>query len=343
MKPTRVIQTDDLPEPHGFGPGAVLLHDRRLPRIVPGFREWAGAFPARYGVTAGEGLKAVEAFPAHITRLLDRIGGSGRREAKLVCAGGGSVGDFGGFAASVLRRGIGLVQMPSTWLAAIDSAHGGKTALNAGGAKNQIGTFRPADAAYLVKPLLFTQPDARAREGLGELIKMALVDGGAWAKRLLAAPDEGAELVWKFLLPAVRAKLAVVRRDPEERSGARQVLNLGHTVGHVLEAHLGLTHGRAVAQGLHFALDWSVKRAGLAASERDRFRALLERHTGEAPPAGRTDPLPRRAFLRLLGRDKKADAGGTVTFVFLKGLGQPVRRRVRREAVAAEAAQQGWI
>jgi len=343
MKRSRLIQTEGLPDPEAFGPGAVLVYDRRLTRGLRRFAAWSRRFPARYPVQAGEALKAVDAFPEHARKLVKLAGGFSRRESVLVCAGGGSVGDFGGFAASVLRRGIGLVHIPSTWLAAIDSAHGGKTALNVAGAKNQIGTFYPADAVHLVKNLLFSQPPARAPEALSEFIKVALIDGGPWAKRILTSSLRGADLVWTHLKSAIRAKMRVVEVDPEETGGHRQILNFGHTLGHVLEAHHGLPHGSAVAQGQLFALDWSRIKVGLTDDDHAAFRDLLIRHTGQKPGPGALPRIPRRTFLTLLGRDKKSVALTGVTFVFLKGLGRPVRRRVIHEEVAEQAAAHGWI
>jgi 3-dehydroquinate synthase len=343
MKRTRLIQTEALPDPERFGPGAVLVYDRRLTRRLEGFTPWSRRFPARYPVRAGEELKAVDAFPEHIRKLVERTGGFGRSESVLVCAGGGSVGDFGGFAASVLRRGVGLVHVPSTWLSAIDSAHGGKTALNVAGAKNQIGTFYPADAVHLVKNLLFSQPRARAEEALSEFVKVALIDGGPWAKRVLTSPLLGADLVWTHLKSAIQAKMRVVEADPEETGGHRQILNFGHTLGHVLEAHHGLAHGTAVAQGQFFALDWSRSKVRLSEDDHAAFHALLARHTGQEPGPGRLPKIPNRTFLTLLGRDKKSDALTGVTFVFLKGLGRPIRRRVSHQEVAEQAAAHGWI
>ena len=343
MKTTQIIQTNTLPAPDRFGPGAVLLYDRTLPRRLPGFADWTRRFPRSLAVTAGESTKSVDAFPAHARKLTTLTAGFSRSEATLVAAGGGSVGDLAGFLASVLQRGIRLIHLPSTWLAAMDSAHGGKTALNVGGVKNQIGTFYPASQVFLVKELLFTQPRARARDGLAELVKMAFLDNGPWAERLQKDRRKDAELIWPYLRPAIQAKMAVVALDPEERTGHRQILNLGHTVGHVLEAYHGLSHGRAVAQGLFFALDWSRARVRLPARNHDAAVDLLTRCTGERPLPGRTPPVPRRTFVSLLGQDKKGQTRDRVTFVFLRGPGQPVRRPVTHAEVVDEARSKGWV
>ena len=177
----------------------------------------------------------------------------------MVALGGGSVGDFAGFFASVCKRGLPLIQIPSTWLAAIDSAHGGKNALNVGSMKNQLGTIAFARRIFLSKHLLCGQPTERAQEAMGELAKIAIIDGGPWVKELLAAPESDGELLWRFLSCAVAAKYKVVLSDPLERLSVRHQLNLGHTIGHILEIQHQLPHGLAVAQGLHFALELSTR------------------------------------------------------------------------------------
>ncbi len=340
---SKLIRTRALPDPGAFGPGAVLFHDRRLLRRVPGFSTWAGRFPARLSVRAGEGLKSLDDFPDLIASVARLTRGFSRRETQVVCAGGGTVGDVGGFIASILKRGVTLVHVPSTWLAAVDSAHGGKTGLNLDGAKNQVGTFYCADRVYLVKHLLDTAPAALVREGLSELVKMAFLDGGPWTEGLFTDHRQGGELIWKHLPPAIDAKWKVVAQDPEEHTGHRQILNLGHTLGHVLEAHHGLTHGRAVAQGLYFALEWSRQKVRLPARDLARYRQAVATHTGEEPLAGTLAGIPRKRFLSWLGRDKKSGSNTHVTFIFLRGAGRPVRRKVLLEAVADEAARQGWV
>lgn len=334
---------ENLPAPERLGAETVLIYDRRLERAVPGFASWTRGFSARMPVTAGEGLKDLRAFPAHCERLLKTVQNLSARRLTIVVAGGGSVGDFGGFIASVFKRGVRLVQMPTTWLAAIDSAHGGKTALNVRGGKNQIGTFYQADEIFLVAKLLGAQPEARAVEALGELAKIALIDGRPWVRKFERVRGErpGA-LLLRFLRDAIAAKYRVVKRDPLEKSGARQVLNLGHTFGHVLEAQLGLAHGVAVAQGLFFALEWSRARGDLRARDFARAQALLTEVCGlDRLAAGRLPTVAQAR--RLLVLDKKRAAAGQVTFVFLRGFGRPVRRDVAIDEVLKELARQRWV
>ncbi|MCX7978645.1 MAG: hypothetical protein N2578_06535, partial [Bdellovibrionaceae bacterium] len=135
--------------PHISGQGAVLIYDRHLDSICPGFIR---KFPLRYAVSGGEGLKDAARFFAHMERLAKITAKADLPRPRIIAMGGGSVGDFSGFVASVWKRGTPLVHIPSTWLAAMDSAHGGKTALNLSGIKNQIGTFYSAESVHLIQP-----------------------------------------------------------------------------------------------------------------------------------------------------------------------------------------------
>ena len=329
-----------LPAPKGFGPCAVLIYDRKLVRLVPGFKAWASRFPASWPVTAGERLKSVRNFPSAVERLAKIAGGWPPRETVIVAVGGGSVGDFAGFLASVFKRGVRLQHLPSTWLSALDSAHGGKTALNVGGFKNQIGTFYAAERTLLCRPLLGGQPRARAREATGELAKIALIDGGAWARRLKVREGREGEAIWKALSPAIEAKLRIVRRDPRETSGGRQVLNLGHTFGHVLESELGLAHGDAVAHGLDFALAWSAHRRLLSQPAFEDLRSFhREGMFFRSPPP---PPLSERKLRAALSQDKKRERSGIV-FIFVRGWGRTERVTVTIDEIVAEARRQGRV
>jgi 3-dehydroquinate synthase len=329
--------------PVSFDPtNTLLIFDRRLPEFSREFKAWSAKYPFRYAVTSGEGLKSIDTFPTHVKKLNDLARDLSPRSMTVVAVGGGSVGDFAGFFASVYKRGVRLVHFPTTWLAAIDSSHGGKTALNVGGAKNQIGTFYPASQVVLIKSLLATQPAERAEEAMGELGKIALIDGGAWVKKLERSRRSDGEMIWEFLKPAIESKLKVVERDPQELKGERQVLNLGHTVGHVLEAEFGWAHGRSVAQGLFFALEFSEHSGLLPEKITDRAMKLLSGRMGLKPEAPKRK-LTAARFTDLILKDKKRSASGQVTFIFLKGFGQTVRASVTIEDLLQEARRQGLV
>jgi 3-dehydroquinate synthase len=314
---------------------SVLIYDSILERK---FSAELAAFPHRFAVESGETLKSIESFASFCERVSRSDLDVPARQMTVVAMGGGSVGDFAGFFASVYKRGVRLVHVPSTWLAAIDSAHGGKTALNVGGAKNQIGTFYPAEAVCLVRPLLESSGVPRVEDAMGELAKIALIDGGAWVKTLEKTRLFGPDLMWKFLKPAVDSKMKIVSRDLFEKKGLRQVLNLGHTMGHAIESLGELSHGAAVAQGLFFALEFSRSRGLLKAAAFDRAMSLM----GVLGLAPSPMALPIADLRRILLSDKKRDRAGSVTFIFLRGIGRVERREVSVDDVVSEARRQGW-
>ena len=336
-----------LPPASRLGRDALLLCDRKLCTSLPQFKKWTNGFPAVYSVAAGEKLKNIDRFPAHIKAIFRQIKHLNPKKLIIVVVGGGSLGDFGGFVASILKRGLPLIHIPTTWLAAIDSCHGGKTALNVGKGKNQIGTFYNAKEIFIVKEILMQEPMNRIQEAGAELAKIALIDGRSWIKPLEKSGPFTTQLLWDLLPDAIESKMRIVRRDPFEKKGERAVLNLGHTLGHLLELSVGLPHGQAVAQGLFFSLDWSLRRGMLSSQEHHRANNLLkntlsflplnetERFKNKAPRAGRAREI--------LLQDKKRSSQRELSFVFLKGIGKPVRLSIPTEEILSEMLRQKWI
>jgi 3-dehydroquinate synthase len=242
------------------------------------------------------------------------------RDTLLVVAGGGSVGDLGGLAAALYARGLDHVLVPTTLLAMVDSSIGGKTAIDLPEGKNLVGAFHPPRLVAIDLGFLDTLPDVEFRSGLGELLKVAI---GLSAELFALLETQAAAVLARDPAVLVRcvqlalaAKIGVVENDFHER-GPRRLLNLGHTLGHALEAHSGyrLQHGIAVARGLHFALDVAQRDGHLRADEHARCEELLVRYGFAATP------LPDRAALRpFLRRDKKA-AADAVAFVLPTGVG----------------------
>ena len=144
MQKTQLQFYSKWPSAQGLQPKRSLIIVDQKVRKHPALQKWLQKFPFVYTVEAGETLKQIENFPGHIEKILKISQSISERPLQIICIGGGSVGDFAGFVASVFKRGVDLVQIPSTWLSAVDSAHGGKNALNSKSAKNQIGTFHPA-------------------------------------------------------------------------------------------------------------------------------------------------------------------------------------------------------
>lgn len=327
-----------LPAARRFSRHSLLIYDRRLKAHLGA---WPQSFAASYAVSSGEKLKSIETFAHHVEQILKRVKGFPRGATTIVVLGGGSVGDFGGLVASLLWRGVKLVHIPSTWLAAIDSAHGGKTALNVGTLKNQLGTFYPADECYLVRNLLASQGPARAEEGLSEMLKVALVGDATLWRQLEASRRPNNELIWSQLPRAIAAKMRIVRRDPFEKKGLRKLLNLGHSLGHALELARGLAHGEAVGWGLLFSFEWSREIGLLKDSDHARALKVIQARLGFL-----ARPKPRLSVAELeraLLADKKRLKTGQIDFVFIKSIGQGCLRTLSIKACLKEASRQGWI
>ena len=324
---------------------SLLIYDRKLLQVVPNFKNWAQQFQRQYPVTGGETLKDIEALPNHMKKILNKADGLSPKDMQIVSVGGGSVGDFSGFVASLFKRGVSLVHIPSTWLSAIDSAHGGKTAMNVGESKNQIGTYHHACKVYLVKELLMGQPSSRAREGLGELVKMALLTKSDWSKDLKKKKSSDKKILWKYLKSAVSEKYRFIAADPFEEKGIRQFLNLGHTLGHILEAHHGWAHGLCVGVGLRFALEWSFHKKLLPQREYEEAQAICESliPTYLELAGNSAKPLTRQQFFKLAVRDKKEATNKSLKFVFLQKVGEPILLKVNIEDFYQRARNYGVV
>jgi 3-dehydroquinate synthase len=234
----------------------------------------------------------------------------------VVALGGGVVGDTAGFAAATYARGVDVVQVPTTLLAMVDSAIGGKTGVNLPEGKNLVGAFHQPRAVLQDPSVLATLPDSEYRSGLGEVAKYALLGDEVLTQLLETRAGEllarEPALLTDVVGRCAAAKATVVAADEFERTGARAALNLGHTVGHALEQATGyaLAHGEAVAIGLVFAtrLAAALERIPVQAADRAReLVASLDLPIG-APAGLRADDL-----LAFMARDKKSTGG--LTFV----------------------------
>lgn len=337
MQKSKIIFKDNFKEISLDAQLSFLIYDKDLLKYSSEFKTWQKKYKFQYAVQAGEKLKSLSNFESHVNHILSLSQGMNTRKMQFVVIGGGSVGDFGGFIASIFKRGVGLVHIPSTWLAAIDSAHGGKTALNVRSAKNQIGTFYVSQKIFIIKSLLDAQPIERASEACGEMIKIALIDGGSWTKKLAQETDVR-EVFKRFLKPAIAAKYTIVDQDPFEKSGIRQTLNLGHTWGHVVESSHALPHGTAVLAGLQFCLRWSFYLKILKLSELQRAESFFNLLT-----LPEIKNLSRSDAVKFLRQDKKKSNGNKLSFIFLKSVGQPIQLKVSVDEILIEAKRQGWL
>jgi shikimate kinase / 3-dehydroquinate synthase len=227
-----------------------------------------------------------------------------------VAVGGGVVGDLAGFCAAVYQRGMRHVQVPTTLVAQVDSAYGGKTGVDLPEGKNYAGAYHQPSAVLCDPAALATLPHEELAAGYVEVVKTALIAGGP----LWARVRQGGEPDLETVIGCARTKLAVVAED-ERDGGRRQVLNLGHTVGHAIEAATGYTryrHGEAVGIGLLAALRLSGRDA-LRAEVADLLRARGLPHEFEGASVDEV--------LALVQRDKKR-AGGRVPFVLVEAPGE---------------------
>ena len=310
-----------------------------------GIRDFISSFPHRLGLRGGESVKEFRDFPKKMNLILKKWPQPMSRDQTMVVLGGGTLGDFGGFVASIIKRGVPLIQIPSTWLAAMDSAHGGKTALNRERVKNQIGSFYPAGKVFIIKDLLKACPQKLKEQSYGELMKMALIGESRFFKKILIEKRDVDEFIWYFLKSCIEDKYHLILQDPFETKKIRQVLNFGHTFGHALEFCFGWSHGDSVLQGLFFALEWSRYRGDLSQNLYEQITGVL-RNKFERVPACELNwyrKPGKRAVTSALLEDKKMDEEGQILFVFLKAIGKTLLKPVLVEDLISEAKRQGWV
>jgi 3-dehydroquinate synthase len=296
------------------------------------------------GTVVLEPGEATKSF-TELGALSERLLGMGLERNDLVVAlGGGVVGDLTGFAASMLRRGVRLVQVPTSLLAQVDSSVGGKTGINTPQGKNLIGAFHQPSLVLVDTDLLSTLPPREMRAGYAEVVKYGLLGDASFFERLdrnwrgIFGNDPAA--LADAIETCIGAKAAIVARD-ETESGDRMLLNLGHTFGHALEAWAGfssrLLHGEAIAIGMAQAFRYSQARdlcePGTAERVERHLRAVgLPTRIAHIPGADRPDAA---ALLALMGQDKKV-RHGKLTFILARGIGQAcIARDVSPSAIDA--------
>ena len=265
-----------------------------------------------------------------VERLAEELSAAGADRASLLVAfGGGIVGDIGGFLAAIYMRGMDYVQVPSTLLAQVDSSVGGKTGANLLAGKNLIGAFHHPRAVFADVDLLRTLPPRELRAGWMEVVKAGILrDAGLFdflerkAEVLATGPAaaDHADLLAEIVARSVAIKAEIVGLD-ERESGVRMLLNLGHTVGHAIEAATGyraLLHGEAVGWGMLAAIHIARARGWVSPGDSERMGRLI--HTLGRLPFFAAAP---QALLAAAGRDKKNSAG-TRRFVLPTAIGTTV-------------------
>jgi 3-dehydroquinate synthase len=276
-------------------------------------------------VPPGEGSKSWSTLSQLVDRLLEL---GIERSDHVVAFGGGVIGDLVGFAAAIVNRGCGFVQIPTTLLAQVDSSVGGKTAINVAAGKNLVGAFHQPSLVLIDPACLDTLDLRQIRAGYAEIVKYALIqdaDFFEWLESNGASVLEGdGDARRHAIATAVAGKARIVAEDERETSGRRALLNLGHTFGHALEAEAGfsdrLLHGEAVAVGMALAFDFSVRRGLCPPHDAERAR----RHMGAAGlPVSLPDARIKASGDRLVQHmmhDKKKE-GGRLPFILVHGIG----------------------
>jgi 3-dehydroquinate synthase len=284
----------------------------------------------------GEGTKSWESLNRIVDTLLES---RFDRNSLIVALGGGVIGDLAGFAAATYQRGIDFVQVPTTLLAQVDSSVGGKTAINHPRGKNMIGAFHQPRLVIADTETLASLPPRELSAGLAEVIKHGAIADADYLDRVASRMPQllahDASALADAVVASIRIKAEVVARD-ERESGARALLNFGHTFGHAIEAGAGYgkwLHGEAVGVGMVMATDLSMRLGYLGEHEVARMKAVI----GDAglPLQGPAWPLER--YLAYMSIDKKA-AHGVPKFVVLRRVGEAAVQKVEQELVAQAIA-----
>ena len=303
----------------------------KLPRRVfvltsaPIWGLWGEVFQASFAeppivlfLPPGEENKTIKNVES-LLREMARAGGD--RGSLLIAFGGGIVGDVGGFLASIFMRGIPYVQVPTTFLAQVDSSVGGKTGVNLPEGKNLVGSFYHPLAVFADIGVLATLPDRELRAGLMESVKAGIIRDRALVRFMEGHAEEvlgrDPKALEKVIAASIRMKAEVVNRD-ERESGLRMILNFGHTVGHALEKVTGyktLLHGEAVGWGMVAALYLARERGTITRGQFERLERLIHLY----------GPLPElkvkaSKVVAATGGDKK-NVGGVRRFVLPLGIG----------------------
>jgi shikimate kinase/3-dehydroquinate synthase len=276
-------------------------------------------------IMPGEQSKTI----AHAEIVWSELARAGMNRADLVVAlGGGVVGDLAGFCAATYQRGVRFVQVPTTLVAQVDSAYGGKTGVDLEEAKNYVGAYHQPQAVIADPQVLASLEPEELAAGYAEVVKTALIAGGPLWELVRAGADPTDPRV---IAACARTKLRIVARD-ERDEGLRQVLNLGHTVGHAIETVTGYAtyrHGEAVGLGLLAALRLS----GQDALRLEVAELLASHHL----PVTLDEQVDADAVVMATARDKKRVGEGAVPFVLLlePGRPQPGSTIAPRELIAA--------
>ena len=268
---------------------------------------------------------------SHVWSELQHMGAT--RHSLMINLGGGMVTDLGGFAASTFKRGIHYINIPTTLLSMVDASVGGKTGINFGGLKNEIGVFNNADCVILDTKFLQTLDQENILSGYAEMLKHALIsDEKMWTEHILYSPlTSNLSPLTSMIAQSVAVKQRIVTEDPTEK-GLRKALNLGHTAGHAFESlaleRTPILHGYAVAYGLVVELYLSCVKTGFPTDKMRQTVQFIKEHYGKMTVT--CDDYPH--LLELMHHDKKNE-GSAINFTLLANIGD---LRINQTATAEE-------
>jgi 3-dehydroquinate synthase len=269
-------------------------------------------------IPAGEAHKNIATCQALWEQLSEK---GADRQSLLINLGGGVVTDLGGFVAATYQRGIAFVNIPTTLLSMVDASVGGKTGVDLGLLKNQIGVIQDPELVLIDSGYLSTLEERQLRSGFAEMLKHGLILEKPYWDALKNTTNFRS--LQEHIHTSVVLKNKVVQQDPRE-SGLRKILNFGHTLGHAIESfYLGkgerfsLLHGEAIAAGMVMEAYLSVQHAGLSKAECDEIKSVMFRFFPRVP----FPEADRKAILELLRFDKKNSAG-SVRFALLQRIGR---------------------
>lgn len=284
--------------------------------LIKDFPCMSGASPIV--IKAGDENKSLEAV-VHVWEELQHMGAT--RHSLLINLGGGMVTDLGGFAASTFKRGIHLINIPTTLLSMVDASVGGKTGFNFGGLKNEIGVFRNASSVILDTTFLNTMDHENILSGYAEMLKHGLINNEKMLTELLTFDIEHPDLnvLQRMVAESVEVKQRIVLEDPTEQ-GIRKALNLGHTIGHAFESlalkRQPVLHGYAVAWGLVCELYLSVVKMGFPTERMRQMVRFIFDNYGRMPISCNDYPT----LIELMTHDKK-NVAGKINFTLLGAVG----------------------
>ncbi len=264
--------------------------------------------------------------------------GNAVRNSLMLCLGGGVITDMGGFAAATFKRGIDFIHIPTTLLAMVDAAIGGKTGVNLDSVKNQVGVFNLPKAVFIFDTFLETLPKRQKLSGFAEMIKHALIDSPEHFEKLILLNSPEKICNDANILESVLVKVAVVNQDPKE-AGIRKALNFGHTIGHAIETYSQkhnthpILHGEAIAIGMICESFISLRLLNFPEDELRRMSGFINWHF----PHYSLNPVIADELFSYMYQDKKSFGQMQLNFSLLRGIGEPAWDQLAGEKLVLES------